>query len=732
MAGPRAGNRTRLRRGFFALILTLAAAAGSAQERYAVLVGVTTYPVLPAQFHLHGSVNDVTLMRSVLLARGFAPGHIRVLADGVPGAQAPTRSAILGALAQVGREARRGDFVYLHFAGHGSQQPEDPARTDRGHKPNGMNEIFLPRDIGTWNREGETVDNAIADYEMNAVVTGLRNQGVFVWAVFDSCHSASMTRGVLPGDLHFRQVDPVVLGVPPAALARAQAGARADRPFPQDDADEDPLGPPPKLEPGAAGFVAFYAAQTTETTPEFTLPRDAGDSKPQGLFSYTLAQAIASGGAITYRQLRDYVLQQYAALGYVTVTPLVEGTGLDAPIFGDRDARRVQQWRITRDAAQWKIAAGALHGIGPGARFAVLSNPLAADSESVGTLQAADVGNFESRLVATAPPAEGGSKAPGAAPIPDGAYARLLESAPDFSLTVAFPPDTTTPSPDQARMLRILAQMRRAPDPAARVTWVPAGQAADLRLSFDLDGPRAPGTPEQLWLLSPTGQLVEHGARRSHAIALAQPDEVLIDKLRDSLARIGRYTNLLRVATQLDPGAGGGTRIEALLTRAGSDHAEPLPTGVLPRLYSDDVVEFRIRNQGRQPADVTLLFLDSEYGISAMYPEPGRLNRIEAGADDTAKVRINADTTGVERMLAIVVDARPKEPHADFSFLEQPSLPARRGSLSAFESLLAEAAFGRSRTRGASPVSAAASAHMQLFSWATTAAPNAANGVRTP
>jgi hypothetical protein len=703
-----------------AILVCVLGGTAFAKENYAVLVGVTVYPVLPEQNHLRGPVNDVAMMRTVLLARGFAESHVQVLADGLPGAQSPTREAILQALARVAQQAKRGDFVYLHFAGHGSQQPEDKRRTDRGHKPNGMNEIFLPRDIGRWDREGETVDNAIADYEMNAVVTGLRNQGVFVWVVFDSCHSASMTRGIAPGDLRFRQVDPVLLGVPADAGQQQGQAAPADGPSPDDDEGQSRLGPPPKLAPDAAGFVAFYAAQTTESTPELTLPRASKDRKSQGLFSFTLAQAIANSGSISYRQLRDYVLQQYATMGYVTVTPLVEGTELDAPIFGDRNAKRVQQWQIARDGAQLTIAAGAVQGISEGARFALLADPLAPDDRALGTLQAGTVKNFQSVLL-PATPAEDAGKGAGASSlaVPERAFARLLETRPNFSLTVALPPQLAADSPDQARMRRILATLQQSPPEALRVTWVPAGQPADLRLAFDLGAPGPAGA--QLWLLSPTGQLVQSGPQRSHSIALAQPDEALTDKLQDSLVRIARYANLLRVSTQLGGAAeGAGTQVEAVLTRAGSDHSMPMPASAVPKLYDGDIVEFRIHNRGRDPSDVTLLFLDSEYGISAMYPPPGRLNRIEAGGDDTVKIRINADTTGIERMLVIAVPAQPKQPSADFSFLEQPSLPKSRGHTSALEALYTEAAFGNRHSRGASAVPQGVEAHMQLFSWATT------------
>lgn len=708
-----------------ALLLTAFASLAAAGENYAVLVGVNTYPSLDTQYQLHGPANDVALMRSVLRARGFADEHIHIIADDIPGASTPTRAVIMRTLAEVTSQAKRGDLVYLHFSGHGSQQPEDVARTDRGHKPDGMNEIFLPRDIGAWNEKDTSLANAIVDYEINAAVTALRNKGVFVWAVFDSCHSASMARGAAPKDVGFRQVEPAVLGVPANRIDKAMQDADARSRGSKEGSYESPLGAPLKLNADAAGFVAFYAAQTSETAPEMPLPRDASDNKRQGLFSFTLAQAIEQNGSITYRQLRDFVLHQYAALGYLSTTPLIEGTDLDAPIFGDKNAKHVQQWAISLQDGQVKIPAGALQDLSDGALFAIMADPLQSDAQAIGYLQAGAVKVFETSLASTSRrPARARDK-PALSPdaIPNGSYARLLQTSPNFALTVAMPPATASEGHDEARARKILQQLQGSPPAGLRIIWVAPEQPADLRLSFGTLGPlkskRAAG---QLWLLPPSGELISAGAEKSQSIALAQADADVSDKLQDSLRRISRYVNLLRVCAQMPVGASSvaDAQIQATLTRAHSTESMPLPDGILPKLYSDDVVEFKIRNNGPKAADVTLLFLDSQYGITAMFPQAGRLNRIEPDGDDHLKILIDADTVGIERMLVISVAAEPNRPNADFSFLQQQSLPASRGgSASPLDALFQEAAFGASGTRGLARIDDVSAARMRLISWQT-------------
>jgi hypothetical protein len=721
---------------FAAVGLVALSATSAARENYAVLVGVNNYTNLDRQYQLQGPVNDVALMRSVLRTRGFAEDNILILADGIGGAQVPTRHGIMQAIAMVTERAKRGDFVYLHFSGHGSQQPEDVTRTDRSHKPDGMNEIFLPRDIGTWTERDTSISNAIVDFEINAVVTALRNRGVFVWAVFDSCHSASMARGAALEDVRFRQVDPLALGVPINRIEKAMRDSAALRAGSREGVYESPLGAPLKLNRDAAGFVAFYAAQTSETAPEMPLPSDASDRKRQGLFSFTLAQAIEQNGSISYRQLRDFVLHRYAALGYLSTTPLIEGTDLDAPIFGDANVKRVQQWAISLVDGQVRLPAGAIQDISDGALFAIVADPVQPDAQAIGYLQAGTVKVFETSLVGTPrrPAAGKGGIALSPDALPKGSYARLLQSSPNFSLTVATPPIATSEGLDESRMRKIIQQLQASPPGGLRVIWVAPDLPADLRLSFGaLGAPKSKRDGGRLWLLPPTGELIASGPSRSHSIELAQSDADLSAKLQDRLRRISRYVNLLRVCAQMPVGTSSvaDAQVQAVVTRAHGTESVPLPDGVLPKLYADDIVEFKIRNNGPKAADVTLLFLDSQYGITAMYPEAGRLNRIEPGGDDRLKVQINADTVGIERMLVISVAAEPNQPNSDFSFLQQQTLATRRGGPSSpLDALFEEAAFGASSTRGLTRRDDTNAARMRLISWQTALPPDGSKTTR--
>ena len=108
----------------------------------------------------------------------------------------PTLANIRQAVIDLEKNLQSGDFVYLHFSGHGSQAPA--LKPDQ--ELDGLDELFLPADTGAWNKSVGTVENALVDDEIGSLIDRLRKKGATVWAVFDSCHSGTVTRAVSTGD----------------------------------------------------------------------------------------------------------------------------------------------------------------------------------------------------------------------------------------------------------------------------------------------------------------------------------------------------------------------------------------------------------------------------------------------------------------------------------------------------------------------------------------------------
>ena len=194
-----------------------------ARDNYAVLIGASTYTNLDDRFWLVGPANDVELVSTYLTTNPHIPfrhQNVTVLADGVEGAQPPTLAAIRNSMDKLAAKVGPGDFVYLHFSGHGTQAP---AASDQ-FELDGLDELFLPVDIGPWNDTTGTVENALVDDEIGQMIGALRSRGATVWAVFDSCHSGTLTRSVVDEDVRLRRLAPSDLGIP-ASAARMRSFA---------------------------------------------------------------------------------------------------------------------------------------------------------------------------------------------------------------------------------------------------------------------------------------------------------------------------------------------------------------------------------------------------------------------------------------------------------------------------------------------------------------------------
>ena len=682
----------------------------------ALLIGVSRYPRLPPEDQLQGPENDVALWRGLLASRGF---QVTVL-GGAHARTNPTRAAIIAAMRRLASAASPGDFVFLLFSGHGSQQPEG-AVGGYPRKPDGMDETFLPADVGRWQGDTDSVAGALLDHEVGSLINAIRNRGAFVWSVFDSCHSATMTRAARVHGERDRRVLPQELGVPLSGHA-AHANHSGQNP-----AIQSSFIAPIPLQAGAGGGVAFYAAQTTETTPELPLPEDATHQTVYGLFSFSLAQAVLSAPAASYRQLAQQILQSYAAMNRASPTPLFEGD-LDRPAFGAAgSAHPVRQWQLQPSSDGIVLAAGVLNQVGPGALLLVLPSPTAGDDQALGVIRVAEALDTTSRVdwvrdrellkragwtsrTATLPSVR----------LPAGAFARLVDPGLTFNVRIARPlacrePPAVGLAPvcvagekgDDPRSftLALEALDTGAKDFPPNVTVVDPSSEADIRPLVYRD---------RLWLAPPGGELVTGGAVETYSIPVPTGDSAASNltlqsfrrTLFDALAREARAINLARVAN--DPSANDAVGLDVTLSAAaagstgiGTSHL--VSPGSVPTFKDGDLLTFVLTNRSRDSFDVTMLDIGARFGIEPVYPLNGESNRLTPGASVSVSgsLQVQSGDAGRETMLIIATLAEPGEERQDFSDLAQPPLVTDRGMRSGrkltqgrVSSLLWEAAFG--------------------------------------
>jgi hypothetical protein len=650
------------------LLLWIPAIAAEPPRVLALLVGVSKYPSLPRNLQLQDAPgNDVQLFARYLRHRGVADAGITILSDSQPAAAAPTRREILAGLSRLAAQARPGDIVVVMFSGHGSQQP---SRQDARIEPEGMDQIFLPQDVASWDGSAGQVRNAITDDEIGSALAQLRARGALVWAIFDTCRAGTLTRGEADPD-GTRQVAPEQLGVPAAALRAARGRTSSASPGSRRAARF-------ASQATAGGYVAFFASQREQVTGQVEVGMGLVRGS-YGRFTWTLVQALEARPDANYRQVMEMVLMKYQGMGVFNTTPGYEGTALDDGVLGDAGSGRVVQWPVYADKGLLRLDAGLLQGITAGSVLSLFASPAAAADESLGYARVQQADPADATLLPVeynrrpAPRWHPGTTNSGGAPL---FHARPVDLAVDLTLRVAEPRRERGCERPDTLLNEAVATLRQRAQLLPRIQWVAADADADVRLcqqagklifieSMDAQGKGYEG-------LKP--------ATGSAPVTRGAPPTALADAIATSLARIGRVQNLYRIASrhasanrlveasvQLCPGAGANT--------APCARGSAVATTARPVIHSGDRLDISLRNSGWDPVYVTVLYIDASFRIQALYPDPAipqEHARIPARSNSiTIPVGVNADPAGFERVLVIAVAAAPGSDEVNLANLTQ-------------------------------------------------------------
>lgn len=241
------------------------------ETRRALIVGIDKYFQVNANDRagrLGGAVNDARGIQSVLIANfGFKPENVVFLPDGEA-----TRERILKELGEhlIGK-AKEGDLSLFYFAGHGSW-----LNNQRSRESDKKDETIVPVDA---NRGVPDITDKQLSVLFNSVLLDKKARLI---ALFDSCHSGSVARG-LPGPGRARVARPATVA-------------------PQDPGD-------PEKKPGDLGALILAAAQSQERAIERPI---APGGPIQGVFTTALLAVLRSPSAQQESALR--VFQRTRAL----------------------------------------------------------------------------------------------------------------------------------------------------------------------------------------------------------------------------------------------------------------------------------------------------------------------------------------------------------------------------------------------------------------------------------
>ena len=658
----------------------------------ALLIGCTKYDHLEPSLHLQGPANDVEMMNELLIQRFGFPSERIVLLTESSGKQElrPTRVNIEREFVRLGQEAVAGEPVVVFLAGHGSQQPDVKPSPD-DPEPDGLDELFLPADVKAWDGRIGQVPNAIIDDELRTWLSAIEQRHCAVTVIVDACHSGTMTRGI--GE-RVRQIPPGVL-VPLTELSKAKKdyarpqlpdGGELTRGSRQLDAILD-----------IPSVVAIYAAQSSEVTVERLLPAEGPDRKPHGLLTYTLCQILSrSTQPMTCRELVRQIQTQYAGLGRSSPTPMIEGKVKDRELFGLTvwpDRTRVI---LSKKSQVWSINAGLLQGVTQNSILAVFAQSEPSSAQPIGYVRVQVARTLDADVV---PCTEGGQ--PSSTTLPEKGRCELVfTDAGDLRLKVAVSPGPAT-DPISVQILNDMLQppslskqgihLVRGVESEAEANWLIRVTGQELLLIPAEYGKGDDGNPNQEPLYS---------------IGPRPLNDATLEWLGPALERISRAANLKRLAAQDNASSisGVSARIEVELEQMFSGSAPTTPKRMT--LKNGEPITFRVKNPCAFPVDVTLLCIDSQCGINALYPHEGEINRLQPGDSFPLSTRVVAESPGIEHLVVIAVKSDREV--VDFTCFAQPSLDALKtrghsddpSMTSPLGQLLKHAVFADGQTRG--------------------------------
>ncbi|KAI5918582.1 caspase domain-containing protein [Camillea tinctor] len=308
---------------------------------FAILLGVEI-PRHSPDHPLRGAVEDVVAIKHYL-SSSSTPTDVTVLTTQSPNtAHLPTYENVVKALQHVIRCATRGDYIYIHFSGHGTRMKDGLALV-----------LFDPGPLSSKYLYGEVLRSAI-----NQMVI----KGMLVTLVLDCCFSGSVLR---TGRAHLSEVryikyDPAV-----------DHHSNHENPFLNED-EHDTRGASFSLPRGNGpgqrlldpdGYTVLCACDMHEEASEIEIDRD----KSRGALSYFLLESLVAlrkrGAQVSHQSLHQHLRASFHAY-YPHQTPMMYGrNGLS--FFDGLALRRavnlVSAYRNTQ--GDLVLDAGEAHGV---------------------------------------------------------------------------------------------------------------------------------------------------------------------------------------------------------------------------------------------------------------------------------------------------------------------------------------------------------------------------------
>lgn len=608
----------------------MASQATSKPKKWALLIGINSYPALPDSPRLGGCVNDVALLAEILQRHyGFAEDQVVSLRD-----DEATRAAILSGLDDLLARVGPGDTVVVHYSGLGTRvlDPEAPA----GSLP-----ALVPAD--SVRGGGPGLDISTADlYER---VLPLAERAANLAIILDTCHASTLTRDAFGASHRWLELD-----------EHQRQRWETWRLTPEDRRRlyEEP-GPSGWL-PLSSRYVLIAACRADESSYELggTLT-EQGEPTLHGALTYFLGRELvrAERGA-TYRDIFEQASPS-VTVAYPRQHPQLEGSG-ERDVFGTRAIHPLQFARvIARDGDQVTLDVGAAHGITVRSEWGIYPARAKRDADEqrkIGLVEITEVGATESRSRLLA---EGGTDAvsPGAQAREEAHYHGEMR----LKVQIQVPERFAAAEREIAALIAEseLLQYVQPDDAAADVR----AYVVDTR-SVVQEGdpvPQLGAVRQPLWaVIGGDGRLLLPTAPLGTSWSALE--------LRDSLERVARYRLVLQL-TNPDPLSVLKGKVELVLLRQAVGEAEaprwveaqPEKAGGQTVFVEGERIAYRIANRSPVPIYVSVFDFGLDAAITLVHPLERETRSLEPGEV------VEVGTSEAEYMeLYIPENVLPREP----------------------------------------------------------------------